>query len=119
MHTRADSSLAGMRGSTNSVPTAPTRVGNVHAKPPRKSRFDGIPALGLHWPLPAAIIAIPVEYGGMMGVLDVVATVLNDARAPLHYNEITKRVLASGAWKTDGKTPNATINAQLSTDIAK
>ena len=54
-----------------------------------------------------------------MGVLDVVESVLKQAGAPLHYNEITKRVLASGSWKTDGKTPHATINAQLSVEIAK
>jgi hypothetical protein len=45
--------------------------------------------------------------------------VLQEAEAPLHYQQITKRMLSAGLWRTNGKTPAATINAQLATNIKK
>jgi hypothetical protein len=54
-----------------------------------------------------------------MSALDAARKILQDAEAPLHYQEITKRVLSAGLWKTNGKTPAATINAQLATNIKK
>lgn len=55
----------------------------------------------------------------MPTALDAALQVLQDAAAPLHYKEITRRILDAGLWQTDGKTPAATINAQLSVDIKK
>ncbi|MCX6164044.1 MAG: winged helix-turn-helix domain-containing protein [Ignavibacteriae bacterium] len=52
-----------------------------------------------------------------MTILEAVLKVLQDAGTPLHYQEITKRVLAAGLWKTAGKTPAATINACLAVDV--
>jgi restriction system protein len=52
-----------------------------------------------------------------MNVLTAVETVLTDAGEPLHYKEITKRVLQRGLWATTGQTPDATVNAQLAVDI--
>jgi restriction system protein len=52
-----------------------------------------------------------------MDSLDAAKKVLAAAGEPLHYEEITKRVLDQGLWHTDGKTPVATISAQLSTDV--
>lgn len=43
--------------------------------------------------------------------------VLKDAKQPLHYREITKLAIESGYLETDGKTPEASMNAQLSMDI--
>ena len=40
--------------------------------------------------------------------------ILEQAAAPLHYEEITTRILASGIWHTSGKTPAATLSALLS-----
>jgi restriction system protein len=51
--------------------------------------------------------------------LDAALKVLHDAGKPLHYQEITRRVLSAGLWKTAGKTPAATINAQLATNIKR
>ena len=48
-----------------------------------------------------------------MHILDAAHTVLNDVGQPLHYSDITKRVLEKGLWATQGKTPGATVNAQL------
>lgn len=54
-----------------------------------------------------------------MTVLEAVETVLKDAGKPLHYREITHVILERGLWKTHGKTPEATINAQLAVDIKR
>jgi restriction system protein len=54
-----------------------------------------------------------------MTALEAALRVLQEAGIPLHYREITKRILAAGLWKTDGKTPAATINAQLAVDVKK
>jgi len=54
-----------------------------------------------------------------MSALAAALKVLQDAGTPLHYREITKRILATGLWSTTGKTPAATINAQLCTDLGK
>ena len=54
-----------------------------------------------------------------MTALKAVEAVLAQASAPLHYNEITARILEGGFWKTQGKTPAATINALLAVDILR
>jgi restriction system protein len=50
---------------------------------------------------------------------DAVHAVLEQAAQPLHVNEVTKRLLASGVWSSGGKTPAATVAAKLYTDIKK
>ena len=52
-----------------------------------------------------------------MNSLDAVAEVLRRAGKPLHYRDITRLVLDAGLWTTEGKTPDATINARLAGDI--
>jgi restriction system protein len=54
-----------------------------------------------------------------MTVMDAVYTVLKDAKEPLHYIEITKKILERSLWKPEGKTPEHTVNAQLVVDINK
>jgi len=54
-----------------------------------------------------------------MTTLEAALKVLQEAGTPLHYQEITKRVLAAGLWKTEGKTPDATVNARLAVDVKK
>ena len=54
-----------------------------------------------------------------MNVLDGTEAVLKEARQPLHYAEITRRLLETGLWQTTGKTPEATVRGALGTDIAK
>lgn len=54
-----------------------------------------------------------------MTVLDAVFTILKEAKEPLHYIDITKRVLDQKLWKPEGKTPEHTVNAQLVVDINK
>ena len=53
-----------------------------------------------------------------MNAIDAAAKVLAEAGKPLSYREITRAVLEAGLWQTQGKTPEATIHAQLAVDIA-
>ena len=43
--------------------------------------------------------------------------VLGAASTPLHYNEITERILANKLRSSLGATPSATVNAQISSSI--
>ncbi len=52
-----------------------------------------------------------------MKIVDAVLLILTEAGEPLHYREITKRMLDQGLWKTNGKTPETAVNASLSTHI--
>ena len=54
-----------------------------------------------------------------MTALEAVLRILQDEGKPLHYREITRRILDQGLWKCRGKTPEATINAQLTVAIKK
>lgn len=45
--------------------------------------------------------------------------VLQEAKIPLHIREITKRAIKAGYLVTDGKTPEATMNALLIVDVNK
>lgn len=49
--------------------------------------------------------------------LEAISRVLAESDAPLHYSEISKRILSQGYYKTDGATPAATVNAQISSSI--
>ncbi len=48
---------------------------------------------------------------------DIAYQILKEASKPLHSKEITKIALSRGWLKTAGKTPEATMNAQLVIDI--
>ena len=50
--------------------------------------------------------------------LDLAAKVLSEARRPLPAKDITELVLAAG-WKTNGKTPHATLYAAITREIAR
>ena len=52
-----------------------------------------------------------------MSALEAALKVLQEAGAPLHYREITRRILAAKLWSTSGRTPSATVNAQLAVDV--
>ncbi len=43
--------------------------------------------------------------------------VLGSSPTPLHYNEITERIIAEGYRKSIGATPSATVNAQIASSI--
>ncbi|GAB6166181.1 hypothetical protein JCM19992_21810 [Thermostilla marina] len=54
-----------------------------------------------------------------MGVKQAAIQVLTEAGGPLTAQEITERILAQNLWQTRGKTPHATVAAQLYSDIKK
>jgi len=54
-----------------------------------------------------------------MNILQAAEKVLREQGKPLHYREITKIILEKGLWETKGKTPEATLNANISVDIKK
>lgn len=43
--------------------------------------------------------------------------VLREAQQPLHYVELTKRMLDSGKWTTSGDTPSRSVNSLVSMDM--
>jgi hypothetical protein len=45
--------------------------------------------------------------------------VLAASATPLHYNEITERIIAQGLRNSLGATPSATVNAQITNSIKK
>lgn len=54
-----------------------------------------------------------------MSVKQAAIHVLSEAGEPLSAQQIADRVLEQGLWKTQGKTPHATVAAQLYTNIKK
>ena len=52
-----------------------------------------------------------------MKALDAAEVVLREAAEPLHYRELTRRMLDRGLWTTTGKTPWETINSRINENI--
>lgn len=48
---------------------------------------------------------------------DAIKKVLTECSTPLHYTEISELILTRGYYETDGATPAATVNAQLTSSI--
>jgi hypothetical protein len=46
-----------------------------------------------------------------------IITVLTESTEPLHYHEITERIMTRGLRTASGATPDATVNAQISASI--
>ena len=56
---------------------------------------------------------------GKMSGLDAAAKILADAKEPLDCKTIVERAFAQALWKSDGKTPGATIYSAILREIAK
>lgn len=54
-----------------------------------------------------------------MKALQAAEVVLKEAGKPLHYKEITQRMLDRGLWQSEGKTPEATVSSTITTNIQK
>lgn len=52
-----------------------------------------------------------------MDSLDASEKVLQETGQPLHYKEITDRIISQNYWQTEGKTPDQTVNARICVDI--
>jgi hypothetical protein len=69
--------------------------------------------------LPAPQSEAARQAGGTMSGLDAAAKVLAEAKDPLNCKDIVDLALENGYWKTNGKTPQATLYAAISREIAK
>ncbi len=65
-------------------------------------------------PTPAAAPAAPAK---LMSGLDAAALVLREASEPMDAQALIARILERGLWKTEGKTPAATIYAAMIREI--
>jgi restriction system protein len=54
-----------------------------------------------------------------MTAKEAAVAVLKEAGEPLHTQEITDRILKRRLWTTEGKTPAATVEAQICTEMKK
>ena len=52
-----------------------------------------------------------------MNSIDAAYKVLREAGKPLHYAEITRRVVQSKLWLTSGRTPENTVNRDINQEI--
>jgi len=66
----------------------------------------------------AAMKAVAKDKAKRASGLDAAAQVLADAGQPLNTKTMVERMLAKGLWKTNGKTPAATIYAAIIREIA-
>ena len=48
---------------------------------------------------------------------EAIVCVLKEEGRAMHYSEISEQILAKGYYKTDGATPDATVNAQITSSI--
>lgn len=89
------------------------------AKPKPKTRKGKAPAKPVAEQEPnlvAAPVAELVQVKPMSG-LDAAALVLREAGEPLDAQTLIVRILERGLWKTEGKTPAATIYAAMIREI--
>ena len=66
----------------------------------------------------AAMQAVAADKKKRASGLDAAAQVLAEAKEPMGTKEMVERMLAKGLWKTNGKTPAATIYAAIIREIA-
>ena len=52
-----------------------------------------------------------------MNVLSAAIQILKKSGSPLHAKDLASQMIAEGLWTSDGKTPAATVSAQLYSDI--
>lgn len=51
-----------------------------------------------------------------MKLLKAMENVLSEAGEPLHYREVTRRILDQSLWQTEGKTPESTVSSYFTND---
>lgn len=54
-----------------------------------------------------------------MSALKAAEQLLRSEGKPLHYRVITRLIIECGLWQSDGKTPEATVNALIAVDIKR
>ncbi len=94
-------------------PARPNTAATV-AKGKPKATTKAKPAKNATRAKDAAKVAKPKRVSG----LDLAAKVLAETKKPLQAKTIAERAIAAG-WKTNGKTPHATLYAAMIREIAK
>lgn len=89
----------------------------VVVKPAKKNRARKPAPKGARKRSPVSIPKKPAA-GKRPSGLDLAARVLEEAGEPLNARQITELVVRAG-WKTNGATPEATINAAIVREIAR
>ena len=84
----------------------------------KKKRGGGITEANKADAVNAAMMAVEVDKKKRTSGLDAAAKILADAKEPLNTKEMVDRMLAKGLWKTNGKTPAATIYAAIIREIS-
>lgn len=59
------------------------------------------------------------ESSGRMSALDAAAKILSGSREPMTCGDLMEAMLAKDLWKTDGKTPAATLYSAILREITK
>jgi restriction system protein len=54
-----------------------------------------------------------------LSALDAAVEVLRETKGPLHFRELTERMIKRGLWASEGKTPWASVQAQIAVEIQK
>jgi len=87
---------------------------NAHAVDP-----DRVPLTEVMKPAKAAKgVKAKVDKMKKPSGLDAAAQVLKDAGEPMRCGDMVEKMLATGLWKTGGKTPAATIYAAITREIS-
>lgn len=63
-----------------------------------------------------AILVRECSFRSRLSASDAAYEVLLESGEPLHYREITKRMIESGRWTSDGRTPSNTVNSAIVMD---
>jgi len=59
------------------------------------------------------------RYAPLSGPLELAYEVLRTEGRPLHYAQIADRMLATGKWTTEAKSPSSTLNSYISKHISR
>ena len=95
-----------------------TKPKNRKAKAHPKPEGAAIPAADLQAAVPSAAGSdAPTVASKTLSGLDAAAIVLREASAPLNAQDLVGLMLERGLWKTEGKTPAATIYAAMIREI--
>ncbi|KKM79440.1 hypothetical protein LCGC14_1349850 [marine sediment metagenome] len=86
--------------------------------PTAKKKRGGITEATKAGAVDAAMQAVAADKKKRASGLDAAAQVLAEAGEPLNTKTMVERMLAKGLWKTNGKTPAATIYAAIIREIA-
>lgn len=108
--------MSSTRKSKTSKPSKPTasaksRKAKAQAKPEAQTAPVEVGAPPAHDAPPASGTSKPLSG------LDAAAIVLREANAPLNAQDLVGLMLERGLWKTEGKTPAATIYAAMIREI--